>query len=639
MSDNVLLLLVDQLRLPRFAYGDAHGLLAAIKNILGFVEGLSQDSPYASYFPGFMKLRSNAVVLREHVIAASACTPSRAVMMTGQYGTRTGVTQTDGLFKSGDAGNFPWLAANGIPTIGDWFRAAGYSTHYFGKWHVSNPADHSLEPWGFSDWELSYPEPHGQYLNNLGTYRDRGCSDLAATFLRRRGLGLWWNRAQGEQTFADPTNPALPSGTPQPFFAVVSLTNPHDIATYPALPRQLDPTRQAQGDPVLVPTATDVAPIPTGGTTSFLLNPDDFPQEGAHAPPPASQNETLETKPDCQLDASYKVGLALASAAGPLGPLVGVPFQLTSQPGPWCEAFVQYYAYLMHVVDARILEVLDALEAAGLRDSTIVVFTADHGEYGAAHGMQIEKWHGAYEEILRVPFVVSRPQWHFSDAGLQLGSVEVETSHVDLAPTLLGLAGYGADTWARLQAAMVGQWALPFVGLDLSATIDAAAAAVGVANPPPPPELGRKGVLFLTDDTITAPLPPDGDPHSIASNEQYQAYLRLVALSMKSVPRLQPGSVIQPCHIRCLRTRGWKLARYCDPSGSVPDQWEFYALEFDGLELYNLAVYDQPFPTLVGPDKYPPGASFTAEQLLAIATQLLADLQTAERTMLPPYAG
>jgi len=50
--------------------------------------------------------------------------------MTGQYGPRTGVTQTDGLFKSGDARNFPWLRANGAPTIGDWFRALGYSTHY-----------------------------------------------------------------------------------------------------------------------------------------------------------------------------------------------------------------------------------------------------------------------------------------------------------------------------------------------------------------------------------------------------------------------------------------------------------------------------------------------------------------------------
>lgn len=431
----------------------------------------------------------------------------------------------------------------------------------------------------------------------------------------------------------------MPDATPQPFFAVVSLTNPHDIATYPVLPRQLDPTRQAMGNPVLVPGAADMAPVPRGGSVSFPLNPADFPQEGAHAPPPASQNETLATKPDCQFDMAYKVGLALASAAGPLGALVGVPFQLTRQPDAWCEAFVQYYAYLMHVVDARILEVLDALDAAGLRERTIVVFTADHGEYGAAHGMMIEKWHGAYEEILRVPFVVSRPQWSFSSEGTQFGSVEVETSHIDLAPTLLGLAGFGSTTWAGLQSEMVGQWAVPFVGLDLSAQIDAAAAAVGVTSPPAPPPTNRSGVLFITDDTITAPLPDDGDPHSDASNAQFQVYLQLVEQSMAKVPRLQPGPVIQPCHVRCLRTPSYKLARYCDPSGAVADQWEFYALDVDGLELYNLTVFDQPFPCLVGPDAYPPGATFDPAQLQAIAQQMLADLQAAEQSLLPPYAG
>jgi hypothetical protein len=42
---------------------------------------------------------------------------------------------------------------------------------------------------------------------------------------------------------------------------------------------------------------------------------------------------------------------------------------------------------------------------------------------------------------------------------------------------------------------------------------------------------------------------------------------------------------------------------------------------------------------LVDSTKYPPGATFTPEQLLATANQMLADLQTAEQTLLPPYAG
>ena len=43
-----------------------------------------------------------------------------------------------------------WLDADGIPTLGTWMREAGYSTHYFGKWHVSNPPEHSLKRYGFA---------------------------------------------------------------------------------------------------------------------------------------------------------------------------------------------------------------------------------------------------------------------------------------------------------------------------------------------------------------------------------------------------------------------------------------------------------------------------------------------------------
>ena len=39
-----------------------------------------------------------------------------------------------------------------------------------------------------------------------------------------------------------------------------------------------------------------------------------------------------------------------------------------------------------------------------------------HGEYGAAHGMMIEKWYTAYQEALHVPVVVQFPPPPESDA-------------------------------------------------------------------------------------------------------------------------------------------------------------------------------------------------------------------------------
>ena len=146
---NILMILVDQLYYSSADYGDA-GFANDIKKILSFVGSL-EGTAYTQHYPGFCKLREYAVVFTDHTIAESACIPSRASIMTGQCGPRTGVTQTDGLFKNGDASNFPWLRADGAPTAGDYFRELGYSTHYFGKWHVSDPLDHTLQGYGFGD--------------------------------------------------------------------------------------------------------------------------------------------------------------------------------------------------------------------------------------------------------------------------------------------------------------------------------------------------------------------------------------------------------------------------------------------------------------------------------------------------------
>jgi arylsulfatase A-like enzyme len=38
-----------------------------------------------------------------------------------------------------------------------------------------------------------------------------------------------------------------------------------------------------------------------------------------------------------------------------------------------------------------------------------------------------------------------------------------------------------------------------------------------------------------------------------------------------------------------IREKRWKLARYWDPAGNEPDQWELYDLRHDPLERVNLA--------------------------------------------------
>ncbi|XXF77939.1 sulfatase-like hydrolase/transferase [Myxococcaceae bacterium GXIMD 01537] len=660
---NLLVIMVDQMQFSRFEYGPDAGFAEPLKEILGF-QPLKKDNPYAEQFPGFVKLARHGVVLRNHTIASSACIPSRAALMTGQYGTRTGVTQTDGVFKSGDAASFPWLRPDGIPTVGNWFRTAGFKTHYFGKWHVSNPPEHTLQRYGFDDWELSYPEPHGSSVNNLGMYRDWGFADLACTFLRRKALAMGVNRANAEAEWAEPLKPA-PASEEAPWMAVVSFANPHDIATYPALPRAADPNAPKVG-PLTIPGKKTLSNAPNGGTFRFPLNPAGMDASCAN-PPPAASVAQGPNKPSCQLDYAYKIGLALASKTGlgamrqvkaqkgqsggtlehPIGAALAftlasnIPFALTEDPQASVAAFMQYYAYLHQVVDQHIARVLQTLEEVGLQDDTLVVFLSDHGEYAGAHGLMIEKWHTAYQEALHVPVVFRHPTLNSDLAPKQ---VDALTSHVDIVPTLLGLMGVQGKVLEEVREELrLHRMVPPFVGVDLSPVVRGEDTVVREPDGTP-----REGVLFITDDEITEPLPVDGDPHTFQDHES-SAFYRLVVDVVRAgeskevlpvgtkVPRvaqLTPGAVRQPNHVRCVRSGTWKLSRYFDPHGVEAEQWELYDLSADPLESHNLLLVDGPFP-----QPAPTVVASKQEAVRAKAQELLALLKRYEAEKLTPWPG
>jgi arylsulfatase A-like enzyme len=94
----------------------------------------------------------------------------------------------------------------------------------------------------------------------------------------------------------------------------------------------------------------------------------------------------------------------------------------------------QYYGMITHI-DHNVGRIMSHLEAKGLAEETIVVVTADHGEYLGSHGLLYKNpWQ--WEELLRVPFV-----WRVPDAfSPGKGSAGV-VSLLDLVPTLLDYAG------------------------------------------------------------------------------------------------------------------------------------------------------------------------------------------------------
>jgi arylsulfatase A-like enzyme len=96
------------------------------------------------------------------------------------------------------------------------------------------------------------------------------------------------------------------------------------------------------------------------------------------------------------------------------------------------EAEVQY-------MDRQIGRLVQALDERGLRETTVIVLVADHGESLGEHGIYYDHL-GLYESSLRVPFVVVVPGF---PEGLRVGA---PVSSLDLAPTLRELFDLGPES-------------------------------------------------------------------------------------------------------------------------------------------------------------------------------------------------
>ena len=348
----------------------------------------------------------HGVSFGRHYTGSLACVPSRPTLFTGQYPDVHGVTQTDGLGKVADDSRMRWLREGEVPTLGHWFRAGGYDTHYEGKWHISHAdlIDSSsgrplatndddgvvdpaavrayldadpLDPFGFSGWVG--PEPHGAGLANSGTRRD---PIIAARVV------AWLQDRYARRRAGDPE--AL-----RPFLLVASFVNPHDIVLFPAWARRGNPIQPSPLDP------PPVAAAPT-------------------------DDEDLRTKPAVQVAfrAAYPTGYGPAPAISRI-----------------YERGAQRYRDLYHRLHAEVDGPLDLVRRAVTEDGStdaLLVRTSDHGELLGAHGGLHQKWCNLYDEATRVPFTVVR----IGDRPTTAATVdEMPTSHVDLVPTLLAAAG------------------------------------------------------------------------------------------------------------------------------------------------------------------------------------------------------
>lgn len=90
------------------------------------------------------------------------------------------------------------------------------------------------------------------------------------------------------------------------------------------------------------------------------------------------------------------------------------------------------YAGLLTMTDFWLGKLLDKLDAAGLWDDTLVIFTTDHGTMLAEHDYWMKNIMPLYNEIVRIPLIVHLPGGKL--AGTRSAAL---TQTIDLMPTFL----------------------------------------------------------------------------------------------------------------------------------------------------------------------------------------------------------
>lgn len=115
------------------------------------------------------------------------------------------------------------------------------------------------------------------------------------------------------------------------------------------------------------------------------------------------------------------------------------------------DAIRHFWAVCTHI-DDMFGKVLDALDATGQADNTIVLFCSDHGDYAGDHGLfhkQVPSFLGAY----RVPAILRWPR-EVKNPGRR---VDALVSLADFAPTFLDTAGLAINRY------FTGRSLVPFV--------------------------------------------------------------------------------------------------------------------------------------------------------------------------------
>ena len=354
-------------------------------NILLFVSDQQRTDTMSCYgndwirSPNLDALAAGSYIFDNTYCTQSLCTPSRGSLMTGQYPHQHGcVINNIGLQAETET------IAEMLPD--------NYHKAHFGKWHLGND---SIRQHGFDEW-ISVEDGHRSHYADA----DAPFSDLRQWLIEQGHSPTTGTGIPTEMHFGDTQRATLPAE--------------HQMAAFLAdhAGRFI---RQTRDDPWLLVFSTFEPHPPYSGPHNDMYDASQLPVGPAFLRAPEGHSRLHQSRAEFFRTETVD-GQDLSDEQG------------------WRQLRAQYFANVK-IIDDAMGRVLCAMEETGQAEQTLVAFTSDHGEMAGDHGM-LEK-RVLYEESARVPLLLRVP-W-LNDQQRRVRGV---TSHVDLLPTLLDLAGH-----------------------------------------------------------------------------------------------------------------------------------------------------------------------------------------------------
>ncbi len=373
-------------------------------------------------------------------VASDLCQPNRNTIMTGRMPSLHG-TRQNGIPLSLDAVCFPQL-----------LRAAGYRTGLFGKAHFQNFTD--MPP----GYPLQFPaglmEPHDGLRESAGGLRigpeyDRErLAERSADPALDESQGAYYgferfrictrhsDNVRGH--YSHWLNTRLPGADD-----LRSAVNPRPAPGYNApqvrwsrIPEELYPTSYVADQTIdyLEERARDPSGAPFFVQCSFPDPHHPFTPPGRYfhmySPADIHLPASFHHRPHDQTPMLRQMHEELARGVANRGHVN--PFAVTEDEA---RQIIAVTYGMVTMIDDAVGRVMRKLHALGLDDNTVVVFTSDHGDWMADHGVML-KAPLHYQGLIRVPFLWSDPA--APNHGLNTPEL---ASTLDIARTILMRAG------------------------------------------------------------------------------------------------------------------------------------------------------------------------------------------------------